>query len=206
MSIIEDSLGNYNFKIVVVGDGACGKTSLLLTYAYGVFPTTYVPTVFENYTASATLENGKTVKLGLWDTAGQEDYDRLRPLSFPDASLVLISFAVDDPVSLENVLEKWWPEVNHYCQTGTPIVLAGLKTDLRTDPDTVRLLRSQGQSPVSSEQGRSVARRIGDVPYVECSALLNQGVNDVFGLVISTLLRPQKKKKGKNGKKECMIL
>lgn len=65
----------------------------------------YIPTVFENYVADIQVD-GKQVELALWDTAGQEDYDRLRPLSYPDTDVVLICFAIDSPDSLENVEEK----------------------------------------------------------------------------------------------------
>lgn len=65
----------------------------------------YVPTVFENYVADVDVD-GKHVELALWDTAGQEDYDRLRPLSYPDSHVILICFAVDSPDSLDNVQEK----------------------------------------------------------------------------------------------------
>ena len=53
--------------------------------------------------------DGKHVELALWDTAGQEDYDRLRPLSYPDSHVILICFAVDSPDSLDNVQEKVRP-------------------------------------------------------------------------------------------------
>jgi small GTP-binding protein len=61
--------------------------------------------VFENYVADVEVD-GKHVELALWDTAGQEDYDRLRPLSYPDSHVILICFAVDSPDSLDNVQEK----------------------------------------------------------------------------------------------------
>lgn len=51
------------------------------------------------------------MELALWDTAGQEDYDRLRPLSYPDTNVILMCFSVDSPDSLENIPEKWTPEV-----------------------------------------------------------------------------------------------
>jgi Ras homolog gene family, member A len=92
-------------KLVIVGDGACGKTCLLIVFSRGTFPDVYVPTVFENYVAEVDVD-GKKVELALWDTAGQEDYDRLRPLSYPDSHVILICFAVDSPDSLDNVQEK----------------------------------------------------------------------------------------------------
>jgi Ras family protein A len=67
----------------------------------------YVPTVFENYITTTTHpETGKTVELALWDTAGQEEYDRLRPLSYPETDLIFVCFAIDCPNSLENVMDK----------------------------------------------------------------------------------------------------
>ena len=65
----------------------------------------YVPTVFENYVTLVNFE-GKLVELALWDTAGQEEYDRLRPLSYPESDVILIIFSVDFPVSLANVQDK----------------------------------------------------------------------------------------------------
>jgi Ras family protein A len=66
------------------------------------------------------------VELALWDTAGQEDYDRLRPLSYPDTDVILMCFSIDSPDSLENIPEKWTPEVKHFCPN-VPIILVGNK-------------------------------------------------------------------------------
>ncbi|KAM7318137.1 hypothetical protein ACRRTK_022874 [Alexandromys fortis] len=89
-------------KLVIVGDGACGKTCLLIVFSKDQFPEVYVPTVFENYIADIEVD-GKQVELALWDTAGQEDYDRLRPLSYPDTDVILMCFSIDSPDSLEAV-------------------------------------------------------------------------------------------------------
>uniref|UniRef100_A0A3Q4AHS6 Uncharacterized protein n=1 Tax=Mola mola TaxID=94237 RepID=A0A3Q4AHS6_MOLML len=85
-------------KLVVVGDGACGKTCLLILFSKDKFLEVYVPTVFETYVADIEVDN-KQVQLALWDTAGQEDYDRLRPLSYPDTDVILMCFSVDSPDS-----------------------------------------------------------------------------------------------------------
>ncbi|VDB86960.1 unnamed protein product [Peniophora sp. CBMAI 1063] len=187
-------------KLVVVGDGGCGKTCLLIVYAENRFPEAYIPTVFENYVTQVPFE-GKSVELALWDTAGQEEYDRLRPLSYPESDVILIVFSVDFPVSLGNVQDKWFPEVAHFCE-GVPLILVGTKTDLRRDETTRRMLGAQGQRPVSAEQGQEVAREIG-AKYAECSAKTGTGVADVFALALRESMRSQWGKRLK--KKGCVV-
>ncbi|KAH9001688.1 P-loop containing nucleoside triphosphate hydrolase protein [Lactarius psammicola] len=187
-------------KIVVVGDGGCGKTCLLIVYAQNRFPEAYIPTVFENYVTNRQFD-GKIIEIALWDTAGQEEYDRLRPLSYPESHVILIVFSVDFPVSLANVQDKWYPEVAHFCE-GTPLILVATKTDLRRDDNTRRMLGAQGQKPVTPEQGAEVAQEIG-AKYIECSAKTGSGVQEVFALALRESM------KGKWGKiarqRQCVV-
>ncbi|KAK7479927.1 hypothetical protein BaRGS_00028835 [Batillaria attramentaria] len=165
-------------KLVIVGDGACGKTCLLIVFSKDQFPEVYVPTVFENYVADIEVD-GKQVELALWDTAGQEDYDRLRPLSYPDTDVILMCFSIDSPDSLENIPEKWTPEVKHFCPN-VPIILVGNKKDLRNDANTIRELQKMKQDPVRAEDGRAMCDKIGAKAYLECSAKTKEGVREVF--------------------------
>jgi GTPase SAR1 family protein len=163
------------------------------------------------------MVDGKTISLGLWDTAGQEDYDRLRPLSYPQTDVFLICFSLVSPPSYENVrtkvsrpflsasvghlipyfLSQWFPEISHHAPS-TSIVLVGTKLDLREDPATIDKLRERYVStrlslwpclarslcrrmaPITYMQGVNMQKDIGAVKYLECSALTQKGLKNVF--------------------------
>eukprot|EP00041_Stephanoeca_diplocostata_P006507 m.87416 g.87416 ORF g.87416 m.87416 type:complete len:193 (-) comp16402_c0_seq1:456-1034(-) len=175
-------------KCVVVGDGAVGKTCLLISYTTNKFPSEYVPTVFDNYAVTVMI-GGEPYTLGLFDTAGQEDYDRLRPLSYPQTDVFLVCFSVVAPASFENVKEKWQPEILHHCQK-TPWLLVGTQNDLRNDQATTDKLAKAQQKPVSVEDAEALAKNLKAVKYVECSALTQKGLKDVFDEAILAALEP----------------
>ncbi|RKP24147.1 GTP-binding protein rhoA [Syncephalis pseudoplumigaleata] len=160
-------------KLVIVGDGACGKTCLLTVFHRGRFP--HVPTVFEHFVAELRID-GRYVSLSLWDTAGQEEYERLRPMAYPHSNVVLIAYAIDSPDSLDNVTSKWIDEVRRECP-GCPVILVGCKRDLREE----RLTRGESiEQFVTAEQGAEVAKQIGAKRHIECSALTGYHVDKVF--------------------------
>src|SRR5688572_5741526 len=109
----------------------------------------------------------------------QEDYDRLRPLSYPQTDVFLVCFSVTSPASFENVREKWFPEVHHHCP-GVPCLIVGTQVDLRDDPSVREKLSKQKMSPVRKEDGERMAKELGAVKYVECSALTQFKLKDVF--------------------------
>ncbi|KAK1926606.1 putative Rho small monomeric GTPase [Papiliotrema laurentii] len=164
-------------KLVIVGDGAAGKTSLLNVFAVGHFPENYEPTVFDNYVTEIELDS-KPIQLALWDTAGQEEYERLRPLSYSKAHVILIAFSVDTPDSLDNVSQKWIEEVRSICGKAIPVILVACKTDLREK--AIQNGTYTTDKYIDRETGQKVAQSIGAKAYYETSALLNQGVDAVF--------------------------
>jgi len=191
-----------SIKCVVVGDGAVGKTCLLISYTTNAFPGEYIPTVFDNYSANVMVD-GKTISLGLWDTAGQEDYDRLRPLSYPQTDVFLICFSLVSPPSCENVRSKWYPEISHHAPQ-TAIVLVGTKLDLREDPSTIEKLRDRRMAPISYQQGVQMQKEINAVKYLECSALTQKGLKNVFDEAIRSVLSPPPRREPKK-KTNCII-
>merc|ERR1711993_177859 len=165
-------------KLVIVGDGACGKTCLLIVFSKDQFPEVYVPTVFENYVADIEVDN-RQVELALCDTAG-----------------ILMCFSIDAPDSLQNIPEKWVPEVKHFCPN-VPIVLVGNKKDLRN---------SGGSKCVRTTEGEQMAQRIGAVAYVENSALTKEGVRNVFEIATRASLAGRKKRRKKKGSGGCSLI
>nr|KYP72075.1 Rac-like GTP-binding protein 7 [Cajanus cajan]KYP72076.1 Rac-like GTP-binding protein 7 [Cajanus cajan] len=195
-------------KCVTVGDGAVGKTCMLISYTSNTFPTDYVPTVFDNFSANVTVD-GSTVNLGLWDTAGQEDYNRLRPLSYRGADVFLLCYSLISKASYENISKKWIPELRHYAPN-VPIVLVGTKLDLRDDkqfltdhPGATRITTAQAYC---GEQGEELKKMIGAVTYIECSSKTQQNVKTVFDAAIKVALRPPKPKKKPRKKRTCFFL
>ncbi|KAK3638315.1 GTP-binding protein Rho1 [Elasticomyces elasticus] len=202
-------------KLVAVGDGAIGKTALLLTFSKGFFDfTIYGPgTIFDNYVADVEVD-GKRVELALWDTAGVEDYDRLREVSYPDAHVILICFSIDRPASYENITEKvcdplvrlsyatkhktdnlqWIHEVRRFCAR-LPIVLVGLQKDLRYDPQILAELAKTNEFPVTPQQGEDLRKTIGAIKYLECSSKTKEGVREVFEYATRSALLVNHKQK-----------
>lgn len=206
-----------HLKIVVVGDGAVGKTCLLISYVQRRFPTDYVPTVFENYVTRIQGPQNKIIELALWDTAGQEEYSRLRPLSYSEVDILLVCYAANNPTSLQNVDDLWFPEVTHFCPD-VPIMLVGLKSDLYANDDTSNL--------VDPREAESLALKLGAFSHIQCSAKTRNNVELVFTTAMDTALHdtlyepkdnssgtknPFKRKSTAGGKKairkhKCIIL
>ncbi|SCU99737.1 LAME_0G05160g1_1 [Lachancea meyersii CBS 8951] len=171
---------DHHIKIVVVGDGAVGKTCLLISYTQGRFPQEYVPTVFENYVTKVKGPAGKVIELALWDTAGQEEYNRLRPLSYTDVDLLMVCYAANSKTSLQNVEELWIPEVCHFCPD-TPIMLIGTKSDLYALDQIDKL--------VNPTEAETLAQKVGAIAHFQSSAKLHHNIDEIFGEAMKAVLR-----------------
>lgn len=205
-------------KIVILGDGACGKTSLLNVFTRGYFPQVYEPTVFENYVHDIFVD-GQAMQLSLWDTAGQEEFDRLRSLSYSDTHTIMLCFSVDSRDSLENVQTKWVSEIVDHCE-GVKLVLVALKCDLRSNEDDSEPAAGQPSqdkangaagSPqkklISYNEGLEVAKKVGALRYLECSAKKNRGVNEAFTEAARCALSAKPKgSHDEEEKKGCIIM
>ncbi|XP_014827963.1 PREDICTED: rho-related GTP-binding protein RhoU-like isoform X2 [Poecilia mexicana] len=173
---------------VLVGDGAVGKTSLIVSYTTNGYPTEYVPTAFDNFTVMVVVD-GKPVRLQLCDTAGQkwgpvdgsvnDELESLRPLCYRNADVFLLCYSVVRPCSFRNLTNKWTPEIQQLCP-GVPLVLVGTQLDLREDVQVLIHLAQNQQRPVSTEEGRRLALELGAVGFTECSALTQKNLKDTF--------------------------
>ncbi|XP_077292872.1 cell division control protein 42 homolog [Arctopsyche grandis] len=186
-------------KCVVVGDGAVGKTTMLMSYANNKFPEEYIPTMFDSY-VTMVLIGGEPHDFSLFDTAGQEDFDRLRPLSYPNTNVFLVCFSVVHPDSFDNVKFKWVPEIAHFNKK-TPFLLVGTRIDQRDDPKIINELGNIKEKVIQPEEGEKLAKELKSVKYVECSALTREGLNDVFDeAIMATFI------KRKSTKNLCSVM
>merc|ERR1712002_758396 len=150
-------------KLVIIGDGACGKTCLLYRFEKDDFQHGYVPTIFGN--SEKEMEHpekeGQMFKMQLWDTAGQEDYEATRTLCYPGTNVLLMAFNVMEPASFANIPNVWVPEAKQEGLKGVPIVLVGTKMDLRKDSETLEKLHEKNEEPITPAQALKMAEDIG---------------------------------------------
>ena len=129
--------------------------------------------------------------------------DRLRPLSYPATDVFLVCFSVVSPISFDNVRNKWFTEIQHHAP-GVPFILVGTKTDLRSDAATLSELESKKQAPISAAQGQALCEELKGFKYLECSALTQEGLKQVFDEAIRCVITTQNE--ANNKKKRCLIL
>uniref|UniRef100_A0A0K0FYH6 Rho GTPase n=1 Tax=Strongyloides venezuelensis TaxID=75913 RepID=A0A0K0FYH6_STRVS len=194
---LQSSDGVNKLKCVFVGDAGVGKTSLIVAYTTNGYPYSYTPTAFDNYSVTVWVDN-KPIKLELSDTSGQSKFDTLRTLSYNDADAFLLCFNIMKPSSLNSILVQWLPEINKI-SPDVPLILVGTHLDERTNLNALMELQRTGQKPVDFSKGKSVADQL-SAEYVECSALTQRYLKEVFDKAIVTAMNGVKEKKEKGNK------
>ncbi|KAL5252927.1 hypothetical protein ACHWQZ_G015625 [Mnemiopsis leidyi] len=186
-------------KVGAVGDWLVGKTSLLIAYTENNFPTDHIPRVYDQSEKEIKVTvDGEEVALELWDTVACEDYDRLRALLFyPGTDVFLLCYSVCSEETLKNIHSRWAPEIRHH-DPDVPILLVGLKADLREETETQSKLKF-----VSRDEAEAVQKLIGAVCLAECSALTQDGLKSLFDEAIRAAL---KKRRENSNKSKCNVL
>ena len=173
-------------KIVCIGDGSVGKTSLLSTFATNKFPNEYEPTVFDNYSCNM-IYNGQTFNLQLWDTAGQEDYANVRSLSYTDTDIFLICYSCISPSSYKNITSKWMSEITSHCPSASR-VLVSCKIDCLHDESCRNALSLKNISPLLTGDLETLKKEIKAFEAHACSAKTGEHLTDIFILCIKAFL------------------
>jgi len=160
-------------KLVIVGDGACGKTCLLIVFSKDQFPEVYVPTVFENYVADIEVD-GRQVELALWDTAGQERFRSVTRSYYRGAAGALLVYDITSRESF-NALSNWLTDARTLASPAIVILLVGNKKDLEDEREVTFL-----------EASRFAQEN--DLVFVETSAKSGENVEEAFLKCSKTIL------------------
>uniref|UniRef100_A0A8C8SYM0 Ras homolog family member V n=1 Tax=Pelusios castaneus TaxID=367368 RepID=A0A8C8SYM0_9SAUR len=162
-------------KCVLVGDGAVGKTSLIVSYTTNGYPDEYQPTALDTFSVN------DLIFLSFFPL--QEDFDCLRSLCYPDTDVFLVCFSVVNPSSFQNITEKWIPEIRTH-NPHVPVLLVGTQADLRDDVNVLINLDRHHVKPVPKLQAEGLAEKIRAQTYLECSALTQKNLKEVFDTAI----------------------
>ncbi|KAK4444564.1 P-loop containing nucleoside triphosphate hydrolase protein [Podospora aff. communis PSN243] len=184
-------------KLVVVGDHETMKTAMLISYAHKALPSEYVPTVFDNYSVTITVDKIK-YSLGLWDTAGQESYSpRLRSLSYPQTDVFLVLARIGLPATFHNVKRLWIPEITESCPR-VPFIVVGIRSNDEEELLQKAWLQKHPDKPHQyTKMGQEIADEFGAVKYVECNIHTQQDLKNVFDEAIRAAIFPPVARRGR---------
>ena len=159
-------------KVVAVGDAP--KVPFLMVLDDKPFPDRYVPTILENYTREVTMNN-VTYRINAWDTAGQYEFDKLRPLTYACANVILLVFDLSFKATFSNLREKWISEVTHYCKD-VKILVIGINLDLR---------QVGNPNHVTDQEAEQFVQEFKFATYIPCSARTGEGIDKIWPAVIT---------------------
>ncbi|XP_018582797.1 rho-related GTP-binding protein RhoV [Scleropages formosus] len=172
---------------MLVGDGAVGKTSMIVSYTANGYPAEYQQTAFDVFSGQVQVD-GMPVRIQLVDTAGQEEFDGFRSFCYAHTDVFILCFSVVNPASFQNVTKKWIPEIRA-CNPTSPVILVGTQSDLRHDVNVLIRLDQSKVKPVVSSRAKDVAEKIRAQDYVECSALTQKNLKEAFDTAIFAAIK-----------------
>jgi Ras-related protein Rab-6A len=161
------------YKVIFLGDLSCGKTSLIKAFLYGNFDQNYTSTIGIDFFSKTMYLESKTVRLQVWDSAGQERFRSLIPSYIRDSSVAVCVYDVTNRMSFKS-LHKWIEDVRSERGTDVLIVLVGNKTDL---PDKRQVSTEEGEKFALSESAL----------FIETSAKAGANVKNLFKLLATSL-------------------
>ncbi|CAF1292568.1 unnamed protein product [Adineta steineri] len=171
-------------KILCVGDGSIGKTCLLTVFATNEFPTTYEPTVFDNFACVMHRNLTTSYNLELFDTAGQEEWEQLRRMMYANTDVFLVCYSCMQPSSFDNVEKKWMPDIRSH-DPSSLVILVSLCIDLRTNNNSINPQPDVISQPmITTRQGSDLAKHLKCNAFIECSSMLRFHVREVFECAI----------------------
>jgi len=144
------------------------------------------------------------VRFNLYPCLLQENYRSLREVFAAKTDVFLVCFSVTDPETLEHAQTSWLEEIRSL-GPDTPFLLVGTKTDLRVKPEVIKRLKDADSEPVSTLSGIKIAKRLGALEYVECSARELVGVREIFSTVALVTSPNFNKKGGKRKAEHCLV-
>ncbi|XP_067012670.2 ras-related protein Rab-21 [Anabrus simplex] len=160
------SSGSYNFKVVLLGEGCVGKTSVVLRYVEDKFNDKHVTTLHASFLNKKLNIGGKRVNLSIWDTAGQERFHALGPIYYRMSNGAVLLYDITDEDSFQKV-KNWVKELKKMLGSDICLTIAGNKVDL------------EKQRTVAVEEAEEYANTVG-AKHFHTSAKMNRGIEELF--------------------------
>lgn len=166
MANVTSNTNSYSFKVVLLGEGCVGKTSLLLRYVEDKFNNRHISTNQASFLSKKLNIEGKRVNLSIWDTAGQERFHALGPIYYRSSNGAVLVYDITDVDSFQRI-KSWVKELRKMLGTDVCLVIVGNKTDLEKDRN------------VSIEEAEEYASKVG-ATHFQTSAKQNTGIEEMF--------------------------